>query len=353
VKISRPAAPRLARLAFALASAALSMLGGVPAGAAQPETTGIRLLDAPTTRADDPRARLYIVDHLAPGTTIHRRVEISNDTDASRTFQLYEAAASVKGGIFEFGEGRAANDLTTWTTVDPPVLTLVPRSTGTATVTIVVPHNASAGERYGVVWQEIGAPAPTAGGIGMVNRVGVRIYLSVGPGGEPPSDFRIGSVAGRRSSDGTAIVTASVQNTGGRALGVVGDLTLSDGPAGMSAGPFEVAIDTLAVGETRTSSLELDRSLPAGPWNATLTLRSDTLERTSEATLTFPAAGDSPDPSIALERATSLKDVGRTPTANSVVRNVAIAGGGVGVLGLLRLGRLTPRLRRRVRRPRR
>ena len=48
---------------------------------------------------------------------------------------------------------------------------------------IDVPVDASAGERYAVVWAEVSAPASAAGGVTLVNRVGVRVYLSVAPGG--------------------------------------------------------------------------------------------------------------------------------------------------------------------------
>jgi hypothetical protein len=50
--------------------------------AATAGTIGVRLLDAPVTAGDDPRARVYIVDHLAPGTVIHRRIEVSNTTSS-------------------------------------------------------------------------------------------------------------------------------------------------------------------------------------------------------------------------------------------------------------------------------
>ena len=33
---------------------------------------GIRLLEAPVNRENDPRARIYIVDHVSQGTTIAR-----------------------------------------------------------------------------------------------------------------------------------------------------------------------------------------------------------------------------------------------------------------------------------------
>ena len=95
-----------------------------------------------------------------------------------------------------------------------------------ATVTIAVPGDASPGERYGVVWAELPAAIPPGGGIAAVNRVGVRIYLSVGQGNEPASDFGITTFEARRDADGNPLVAAIVHNTGrniwpgaGQALG--------------------------------------------------------------------------------------------------------------------------------------
>ena len=59
---------------------------------------GIQLLEAPVNRRDDPRAHLYIVDHVKPGTTIERRVKVSNDTGERRQFELYPASAEIKNG---------------------------------------------------------------------------------------------------------------------------------------------------------------------------------------------------------------------------------------------------------------
>src|SRR3989337_2111841 len=61
---------------------------------------GIRLLEAPLTARDDPRAQIYIVDHLAPGTTIHRRIEISNTTSSAAHVSTYSSAATVAKGSF-------------------------------------------------------------------------------------------------------------------------------------------------------------------------------------------------------------------------------------------------------------
>lgn len=253
------------------------------------ETVGIRIVDAPTSRADDPRALQYIVDHVAPGTTITRRVEVSNDTTEPQAVQLYAAAADIADGSFQFGDGRAANELTEWTTVEPGSVDPPAGEDMLATVTIAVPADASPGERYGVVWAELAAAVPEGGGIGAVNRVGVRIYLSVGEGGEPASDFAITAFEARRDADGNPVVAATVDNTGGRAVDLSGELMLTDGPGGLSAGPFAAELgSTLGIGQRGPVLVTLDEAIPAGPWEATIVLRSGITEREAAASITFP-----------------------------------------------------------------
>jgi hypothetical protein len=62
-------------------------------------------------RINDPRARTYIVDHVLPGTVIHRRVEVSNTSGALLRPQLYAAAAAVQNGTFGLAPGRTRNEL--------------------------------------------------------------------------------------------------------------------------------------------------------------------------------------------------------------------------------------------------
>ncbi|MEY2424523.1 MAG: hypothetical protein QOI61_95 [Actinomycetota bacterium] len=255
-------------------------------------TIGIGLVDAPTNRADDPRAKLYIVDHLAPGTTITRRVKVSNDTDQTQSIDTYAGAASVEDGQFQFGDAHAVNELTTWTSVDPTTDTYEAGKSKNVRVTIAVPDDASEGERYAVIWASTSTAAPQGGGIGAVNRVGIRVYLSVGPGGEPASDFEITGIQAKRTKDGAPQVVAIVENTGGRAIDLSGALKLDNGPGGLSAGPFNVTLGTtLEVGGTEPVRVDLDKALPAGPWDAKLTLKSGLLERSANAEITFPKSG--------------------------------------------------------------
>ena len=326
----------LAVAALVAASAVSPVLAQAP-----PQTVGIRLVDAPTSRVDDPRARQYIVDHVAPGTTISRRIEISNSTSEIQAVQLYAAAASIENGTFRFGDGRASNDLTTWTTVDTATVSPPAGGKTLATVKIAVPTDASPGERYGVVWAELAAAVPPGGGVGAVNRVGVRIYLSVGEGGEPASDFSITTFQARRDAQGNPLVAATVTNTGGRALDLSGELRLTSGPGGLSAGPFDAKLGTtLGPGQTEPVLVTLDRALPNGPWDAVIALRSGTATREATATITFPG-----------QPATTSKPVAAAPDTDDGKSGVPVpllfglVGGGflLLLLLLLLLRRRTPR----------
>ncbi len=286
---------------------------------------GLKLLDAPRDRESDPRALMYVVDHLAPGSVIHRRLLVTNTSDVSQRVDLYAGSAAVNSGAFTVDADRTPNELTTWVSVDDCVSdadvsskttdcgtpgtrpstspstvpsTLLPSTVvrevpahGTAMVrvSVRVPPNASAGERYAVLWAQVAGLTGPAANVRLVNRVGVRIYLDVGPGGEPPSDFGIEELTPGREPDGTPKLVAKVHNTGKRALDLSGSMSMTDGPGSLSAGPFTVNLGTtLGIDETEPVTVLLDRKLPDGPWKAHLTLASGLVRHTVTATITFP-----------------------------------------------------------------
>jgi hypothetical protein len=301
---------------------------------------GLRLVDVPVNALADPRARVYIVDHVVPGVVIQRRIEVSNTTASTQHIVLYGAAASIASGSFLGAEGHTPNDASSWTSVRPGASDIPAGGLLTATVTIVVPDDAAPGEQYGVVWAESRSAPAAGGGVVQVNRVGIRIYLSVGPGGPPAANFPIDSLTAERSADGQPIVLASVHNTGGRALDMSGTLQLLDGPGGLRAGPFAATLGTtLGIGDTEAVTFTLDTQLPAGPWDAQITLRSGLLERTGRATITFPQSGVAPPVS-----ATSLRPRWLYPTIAGLVVLLLLAAGGM----LVQIGR---RGGRRVARP--
>ena len=253
---------------------------------------GIRLIDIPESSAADPRARLYVIDHLAPGSTISRRVEVSNASAEAVEVVTYAAAARIEDGLFIGAEGRTVNELSQWTTVVPETRQLASGTVGIAVVNVTVPLDAAPGEYYGVLWAQVGSATNSHGGVFVVNRVGIRMYISVGPGGPPAADFTITSLRASRLEDGSPAVAATVANTGGRALDIGGSLTLTDGPGGLTAGPFDVTLGvTLAVGSTEEVRVVLDPRVPDGPWTAAITLRSGLTERNALAVITFPVTG--------------------------------------------------------------
>ena len=281
-----------------------------PAAGAQAQTaqtaaeTGlvIRLKEVPADRKADPRANQYIVDHVAPGDVLERKIEVRNDTSSPMDVRLYAGGARVADGAFvpdDSGSGPGA-ELSSWTTVTPESVSLAPGATSTATVRIAVPSSARGGERYGAVWAELPAAPSPAGGISTVNRVGIRTYLSVGGGDEPETRFSLPRFTPVRDESGRPAVDIEACNEDeSLAVDLSGSLTLANGPGGVSAGPFESAPPavTLAPGQCSKVTIAMSPDLPRGPWDATATLKSGPNSESASARITFPdEAGTSSPP---------------------------------------------------------
>jgi len=254
-----------------------------------PASVGVRLLDVPADAVNNPRARAYIVDNLAPGTTIHRRMEVSNTTASAQHVAVYAAAAVITGGSFVGAAARTANDLSTWTTVSRSSLDLAAGGTAVDTVTVAIPSTASPGERYAVVWASV-SNAGDGGNIELVNRVGIRMYVYVG-GTNPATSFTVNTLTGQRNSAGHPLVRAVIHNTGGRAVDFSGTLTLSAVTGGLTGGPYPAQLGTtLSPGQSEPVWFVLTDQVGDGPWNATVTLRSGLNQQTFRAQITFPHA---------------------------------------------------------------
>jgi hypothetical protein len=273
----------------ATAATAQSQSPRLPAG------IGVKLLQGPADGTNDPRAHEYIVDHLAPGVTISRQIGVSNGDNHPVYLSFYPVAANIENGIFDPGSGRTANELTRWITLSPTSATVQPGRTLPVLVTIAVPADATAGERYAAALAEDATPPGPGGGITSVSRIGIRIYLSVGPGAVPKTAFTIDTMSAGRDAKGDPLVTAEVHNSGGRAVDLSGQLQLTNLPSSLSAGPFPVrSVATLAPGQTGHISVVLEPSLPIGPWDARISLTSGLTSATATAQLTFPTAHTPP-----------------------------------------------------------
>lgn len=294
-----------------------------------PRGIGIGLVEVPRG-TKDPRAQEYVIDHVKPGARFSRRFQVCNGNSDPVTVLLYPGAATLAGGSFRIEAGHATNELTSWISIEPTSLSLRPGERGFARASFVVSPQAEAGERYAVLLAELPAKPGTAG-IPLGSRVGVRVYLDVGPGGAAKSDFAVDSLQASRTVDGKGEVTAQVHNTGKRALDFTGSLSLRDGPGGQTGGPYAARLGTtLAPGETEPVTVAIDSAVADGPWTAQLSLRSGLLERRVQAQLTFPHAPGTVGPAVDVEKLSTASDneirPGRTLFVGLGLAALAIAG---------------------------
>lgn len=285
------------------------------------------------------RDATYIVADLEPGDRLQRRMRVCNGTDEPLRVNLYSNAATISdGGFLPVGSPRADNDLSRWTSVQPSTVLLQPDVPVDVAITITVPPDAEAGERYAVVYAEV-PPAAGGTGIGVASRVGVRQYVYVRGDSAPQTEFAIEALTAARSSDGRPVVQAEVQNIGDRAIDAAGTLRLTEGPGGVSAGPFPATLGTtIAPGQSAPVEVLLDRALPGGPWLARLDLASGETRRAAEARITFPDEAGTANAPVEAE---SL------PLRENPDVLIPIAGGLIGLIALLLLLAL---LRRRTKR---
>ncbi|MCW2543173.1 MAG: hypothetical protein JWM40_725 [Frankiales bacterium] len=250
---------------------------------------GIALLEVPKASLKDPRARNYVVDSVKPGASFSRKFQVCNGTKSSVNVSLYPDAATITKGVFSLAPGQGKNELTNWITVSPSTINVPSGTAAVASMRFSVPIDATAGERYAGVVAD--APTNNGNGVAVRGRVGIRVYLDVAKGGAPKSDFTVDSLQAVRGKDGQPGVLAQVHNIGARALDMRGNLNLSDGPGGLSAGPFDARLGTtLKPGDTAPVLVPLDRAIRGGPWHAVIDMKSGVLERKAEAHLTFPDA---------------------------------------------------------------
>lgn len=289
----------------ALALLVVLLISGATTRAAGPANVGecapglgIALLQVPQASVGDPRARNYVIDAVHPGASFSRTFKVCNGTHQPMPISLYPDAAAISKGAFVLEPGRGRSELTSWITINPGAVTVAPGKSAVATMHLVVPIDATAGERYGGLVAD--APAVGNGGLAAQGRVAIRVYLDVTEGGEDKSDFTVDTLQAVRGKDGRPAVLAQVHNTGARALDMTGSLQLSEGPGGLAAGPFPAALGTtLKPGDSLPVVVPLDEAIRGGPWRAVITMKSGILERRAEGRLTFPdkaSTGTAPVP---------------------------------------------------------
>jgi hypothetical protein len=276
----------VAALLLGVLIAPASGLAASSRASAEASGIGVKLVNAPTSSATNPLARSYIAGTFPAGAQLTANVEVSNTTARPQTISIYAAGARVRAGVFSFAAGRAENELSRWTDVSRSRLQLPPGAATIVKVHVRIPANASRGERYSVVWASVNALG--ALGVRLVNRVGIRMYLSVGGAAAP--EYMISTPRASRTQNGAPRVSAIVKNTGPSTITVSGSMTLSHGPGGLRLGPFHLGLARpLAPGASRRIAVQLTSQLPRGPWRVVVALTSGATSHRATTTMTFPA----------------------------------------------------------------
>ncbi len=282
--------PRRTALALMLLALTIAPPSGPASGhgpAAGPIGITLRPEPAGSPPSTDARERGSVIAFVAPGSSLTRTVTVVNSGPDRERIDLYPAGASIRTDTFTPSATRSGNDLSSWTNVYPSTVDVPAHGSRAVKVTVSPPGGTRSGERFAMVWAQ-----PRDGDV--ADRVGLRMYVAIGRGTAPASDFSIETVAVGTDDAGRPVISANVTNTGGRAVDITGVTTLTTGPDGQSRAPIAIARTiTLARGGRGQVTAVLDPPPPSGRWLVNVTLSSGTVNRQRAATVTVPSA--SPD----------------------------------------------------------
>ena len=162
---------RRALLGFAVVGV---LAATIPAADAAPQGMfGIRVVG----RSDDGSVPTSVSATAHAGSRLERRIAVDNLSDAPLHLRVYAGAATMSSGTFTFGAPGDTNEASSWTRVTPSTFDLAPGREAQADVVLDVPRAAPPGKYYAVIWAE--PSGRQVGGLTVVNRVGVRVYLTV------------------------------------------------------------------------------------------------------------------------------------------------------------------------------
>ena len=268
----------------AVAAVVVALCG--PAFGAAPSATaaddesgiGIEIVDDDAATSSDLRARSYLIDDITPGGHLERTVRVVNDSREDRRVHVYSGPAEIRDGVFAVDD-PSGPDISEWIVPGKDTLDLRAGESTEMTVAIDLPRDAPEGEFYGAVWAELRSPSPD-GSLTIANRVGVRVYLSVGSGDASPPDFTISNLRLDTSAD-TAELRAEVANTGSTAVDLTGAATLTSVGGAMTLGPLPSEMLTLAPGQAGTAVFRIPNTPTEGTWSTQATLTSGIVSRTA------------------------------------------------------------------------
>lgn len=238
------------------------------------------------------RDRSYVVRTVRPGVELTDRLEAVNLTGAPLDLSL-AAVDSVVGPDGSFAPGTERTAEGAWLEVTPAQVRIPARGTAPVELRIRVPADAAPGDHIAtVVAQKAGAPS--GGGVQFVQRVGVRVYLTVErrQGGVGARSFELRALRWVGAPKARAF-EAEVVNNGDLLVEPLGTLTLRRGDLG--ADTDVPVLGTVPAGEARALRLTVPGELEPGRYEAHLRLRDVQGGPEQEQRVSFTVGKESPD----------------------------------------------------------
>lgn len=141
-----------------------------------------RLSIYPTNfKEDDPKTRSWFILEFSPGQTQLSEVTVENKSGEAVSLEIYAVdATSNKDGAFTLFPKGTKEDAGGWINLDRDNLELAAHSKMTVPFSISVPRLATPGDHVaGIAIEPKSKAVPPSSGVSVVQRLGVRVYLTV------------------------------------------------------------------------------------------------------------------------------------------------------------------------------
>lgn len=234
-----------------------------------------------------PRERAYVVRTVRPGEAFNDRLEALNLTSRPLDLSVQAVDAAITpDGSFAPGATRSAEG--GWLSVTPDRVRVPPRGRAPVAVRVQVPRDAEPGDHIAAVVVQRADPPRGEGNVTVVQRVGVRFYLTVtNPDGSPGRrSFELRSL--RWTGEPRArTFEAEIANTGNLLVEPLGSITISRG--GLQTSSDLPVLGTVPPGVSRNLKISLPGTLEEGTYEARLSLRLVQGGPPQETTITFAA----------------------------------------------------------------
>jgi len=234
----------------------------------------------------------YFVYNSSSGTVIEDSLRLINSSNEPLDLHLYPAdavTASEGGAAFSTNLGETATREGAWLTLSETRVTLEPKQERVIPFTLNIPADAAVGEHAAfIVTQraETNESQQNSPGVGinLVPRVAVAVWTTIP--GPSKAQMEISALTAGESSR-RHIVVANLRNTGNVGVKPQGTLTIRDPQNGSTVYDTSIQMGYFLAGSSLDYYINLREALPAGDYEAHLSLthQGGTVEWTQMLTL--------------------------------------------------------------------